>query len=351
LEAPPATVRNLHKLAAANAMGTLLVAASLAVVAAFACVEIHRGGDSDWRWVEANPSKVFLFAGTAVFAFEGGAAVVLPAANSVAPKDRDSVKKATTVCVLVVMASYILFSTLVYVGYGRSVPVIASRALRDNSKAADLFVNGVYVLVALLSFPLQLLPATQILFPDDVEEEESWSSLSTRKAKKKKQQNGVSLLEDGALYDDDLDLTSSEGGPGTSRSSRVVDDCDVVLTSVISPLCEEDPPPRDPDAAEDYYLDLDRRRLKLKGDAKRVALVAVLGVVALLGRHSLDHVVSLLGSVSCGPLALIVGPYMHLSIAATPAGRLFDKAIIVAGLGVTVLTFASTIASWHNASS
>ena len=362
LEGPPATVRNLHKLAGANAMGTLLVATSLAVIAAYACVEIQQGS-SDWRWVEANPTKVFLFSGTAVFAFEGGAAVVIPAANSVAPHDRHRVHGATAACILAVMVAYCIFSTLVYIGYGRDVPVIASRALRDNSKAADLVVNGLYVIVALLSFPLQLLPATQILFKDDVVSSSSKHSLLRRRQRRRRSPRVAVdtvpfvALDNDDNYSDEDDVIAEEAKDDddveSSSPTQVSSSSIPAVDAVISPLCEEEAASvgvRDPEALT-YSSERRSSRRKRRGDILRVGLVVILGIIAILGKNSLDHVVSLLGAVSCGPLALIVGPYMHLSIATTKAGRIVDKAIIVAGCAVTVLTFASTLASWHNAES
>ena len=63
IEAPPSTIRDLQKLRSANAAGTILVATSLAVVAAYACVESSRGQSLDpkdqWRWVEDKPSAIF----------------------------------------------------------------------------------------------------------------------------------------------------------------------------------------------------------------------------------------------------------------------------------------------------
>ncbi|KAJ1449665.1 transmembrane amino acid transporter protein-domain-containing protein [Pelagophyceae sp. CCMP2097] len=84
---------------------------------------------------------------------------------------------------------------------------------------------------------------------------------------------------------------------------------------------------------------------------KRYLLVLALAVVALSASDSLDHVVSLLGAISCVPLSLIIAPLMHLAVAKTQSGRAVDYAVIGVGALTTVITTASTVASWRSAKS
>ena len=67
--------------------------------------------------------------------------------------------------------------------------------------------------------------------------------------------------------------------------------------------------------------------------------------------HKLDHVVSLLGALACAPLGLIVGPWMHLSIAASARDRALDWLSIAAGSAIAVATTANAVATWRSASS
>lgn len=284
VEASAATVRTVQRLTTANFIGNCLVTISLGIITLYACARLwERGPDERWR-AKTTISSTAVFAGTAVFAFEGGASIIVPVANSVSPANRDKVQTATFCCVLGVAVVYTIFASLVYVAYGPDVEVIASRVLGGSSFWPDGAVNLVYLAVALVTFPLQLLPASQILFGDD---------------------QHVTLDYHRAPTAADKDAASI--------------------------------------AAE--------RRARLKGDALRVGLVVVLGMLALFGRHSLDHLIALLGALSCAPLALVVGPWCHLAIAASKHQRRLDLAIIGCGVLLTTLTLALTLASWRKSRS
>mmetsp|Transcript_6070 Transcript_6070/g.18304 ORF Transcript_6070/g.18304 Transcript_6070/m.18304 type:complete len:423 (+) Transcript_6070:51-1319(+) len=283
LESSAATVRDVGSLTAPNLAGNVLVSLSLAVIVVVAYARIIDRGTADWRCA-TTPSSTVVFAGTAIFAFEGGASIVVPVANAVAPHNRDNIPLATFACVVGVATIYVLFASAVYLAFGEDVKVVASRNL---SGALDAVVNLLYTLVALISFPLQLLPASQILFGDD----------------------------------------AARATPGYDTLPR---DDSLAVVVVGKTCCSS---------------------AKLKGDAQRVALVFLLALIGLLGRHSLDHLIALLGALSCAPLALVVGPWCHLAIAPDLTTRRIDQAIIALGLVITALTLALTIASWGNASS
>lgn len=285
VEASAATVRTVQRLTTANFMGNCLVTLSLGIITLYACARLwERGPDQGWR-AKTTFSSTAVFAGTAVFAFEGGASIIVPVANSVAPANRDKVQTATFACVLGVALFYTLFASLVYLAYGPHVEVIASRVLGGSSFWPDGAVNLVYLTVALVTFPLQLLPASQILFGDD---------------------------------DQHMTLDYQRAPTAANKDAASI-------------------------AAE--------RRLRLKGDALRVGLVVFLGLLALFGRHSLDHLIALLGALSCAPLALVVGPWCHLALASSTYQRRLDLATIACGVLLTTLTLALTLASWRKSES
>lgn len=310
IEASASTVRSVQSLTGPNFLGNVLVAVSLAVICAYAlALVVEQGPHRGWQYA-TTPSSTIVFAGTAVFAFEGGASIIVPVANSVAPKDRDKVETVTFRCVLAVASAYTVFASVVYLAYGPDVEVIASRSLQGDRFWPRGAVNFVYLLVALVTFPLQLLPASQILFGDD------------------------DLKSSGSDSQYEALSVSANGNDNNTQSTALrpnYDDC----LHVSSPS-----PPRKHAVCA-----------RMKGDASRIVLVVVLGIVALAGRHSLDHVISLLGALSCAPLALIVGPWCHLALAPTAFHRILDKLVIAVGLVVTVLTLGLTLASWRSAQS
>ena len=82
-----------------------------------------------------------------------------------------------------------------------------------------------------------------------------------------------------------------------------------------------------------------------------MALVAFLAGLAGFFRHALDHVVSLLGAVACAPLALVLGPWMHLAVAETPGQRHLDMLCIATGWAVAAACAANALATWNQAAS
>mmetsp|Transcript_29837 Transcript_29837/g.89286 ORF Transcript_29837/g.89286 Transcript_29837/m.89286 type:complete len:458 (-) Transcript_29837:44-1417(-) len=83
----------------------------------------------------------------------------------------------------------------------------------------------------------------------------------------------------------------------------------------------------------------------------RVFLVLFLALLAVVFRHRLDHVVSILGAAACAPLALVVGPWAHLAVATTAAGRRVDYFCITVGWVVAAACTANAVATWGDAAS
>ena len=60
---------------------------------------------------------------------------------------------------------------------------------------------------------------------------------------------------------------------------------------------------------------------------------------------------SLLGALACAPLALVVGPWAHLAVAATPRARALDRACICVGWVICVAATANALVTWRDAAS
>ncbi|KAH8067429.1 amino acid transmembrane transporter [Aureococcus anophagefferens] len=221
-EAPLSLTTKLQKLHFLNALGNALVAFALVVVAAYALKTLAREGPrADVTYGFAPLGSTLTFAGITVFAFEGTAPIVVPVCDATASKHRGRMT-ALTVATVASVARLRLLRIVCYLAFGE-VNVIASQSLPSTPWPGGA-VRGVYVVVVLLTFPLQLFPVT--------------------------------------------DMFDASG--------------------------------ERPRAAA----------------ASRVGLVFFLAALAVAFEHKLDHVVSLLGALACAPLGLIVGPWMHLSIAA-----------------------------------
>lgn len=97
----------------------------------------------------------------------------------------------------------------------------------------------------------------------------------------------------------------------------------------------------------------DTKRLgRLQNDLLRALLVGLLALVAVAEAGALDHIVALLGCVASTPLALILPPLMHLrAVPQTPISAAVNKAVAAFGCAVTVVTTATTLATWGSASS
>lgn len=241
-----------------NAAGNVLVASALLTIFAVALERLYREGPAPSNYGAGPPGKVLTFAGTAVFAFEGTASIVVPVCDATARKYRDSLEYVVVGATAAVALAYALFGIACSLAFGRSVDVIVAESLPQTWWPGGV-VRVAYVIVVLLTFPLQLFPVSDLV---------------------------------------------SRGKSG-----------------VWSAL-------------------------------PRLALVFVLALLAFAFRHRLDHVVSLLGALACAPLALVVGPWAHLSaVAATPRARMLDRACICVGWCICVAASANAVATWRDAAS
>jgi proton-coupled amino acid transporter len=257
LEAPLSLFKRLQRLHGLNAAGNLLVALALFTIFAVALERLDREGPAPSNYGIGSPGKVLTFAGTAVFAFEGTASIVVPVCDATARAHRGSLEYVVVGATAAVALAYALFGIACSLAFGRRVDVIVAESLPQTWWPGGL-VRLAYVLVVLVTFPLQLFPVSDLVSRG---RQGWWSALP------------------------------------------------------------------------------------------RLALVGVLALLAFAFRHRLDHVVSLLGALACAPLALVVGPWAHLSVAATPRARALDRACICVGWVICVAATANALVTWRDAAS
>ncbi|KAK0993660.1 hypothetical protein LTR54_010952 [Friedmanniomyces endolithicus] len=87
--------------------------------------------------------------------------------------------------------------------------------------------------------------------------------------------------------------------------------------------------------------------IKWKKNLLRTGMMALCGVIAVLGASDLDKFVALIGSFACVPLVYIYPPFLHYKgVARTLSAKLLDLGLIVLGLVAMIYTTAVTVAQW-----
>ncbi|KAH8063000.1 amino acid transmembrane transporter [Aureococcus anophagefferens] len=99
--------------------------------------------------------------GNALVAFALVAPIVVPVCDATASKHRGRMTALTVATVASVAAAYACFGIVCYLAFGDEVNVIASQSLPSTPWPGGA-VRGVYVVVVLLTFPLQLFPVTDM---------------------------------------------------------------------------------------------------------------------------------------------------------------------------------------------
>lgn len=86
---------------------------------------------------------------------------------------------------------------------------------------------------------------------------------------------------------------------------------------------------------------------KWKKNALRTAVVALCGVISVLGAADLDRFVALIGSLACVPLVYIYPPFLHYKAVATSRWvAMGDLLMMALGLVAMVYTTSITLSTW-----
>ena len=152
LEAPLSLFKRLQRLHGLNAAGNLLVALAFLTIFAVALERLDREGPAPSNYGIGPPGKVLTFAGTAVFAFEGTASIVVPVCDATARAHRGSLEYVVVGATAAVAFFYSLFGIACSLAFGRRVDVIVAESLPQTWWPGGL-VRLAYVLVVLVTFP------------------------------------------------------------------------------------------------------------------------------------------------------------------------------------------------------
>eukprot|EP00658_Telonema_sp_P-2_P022193 TRINITY_DN18863_c0_g1_i4.p1 TRINITY_DN18863_c0_g1~~TRINITY_DN18863_c0_g1_i4.p1 ORF type:complete len:393 (+),score=97.87 TRINITY_DN18863_c0_g1_i4:133-1311(+) len=98
------------------------------------------------------------------------------------------------------------------------------------------------------------------------------------------------------------------------------------------------------------HAENDKDNLFWRKNLFRTGLVGLCLVVAIAANKSLEHFVSIIGSLACIPLAFVLPAWFHMEVVAvhmeTRAARIGDLTIIVFGLVAMAVSFVASVASW-----
>ena len=114
-------IRRIERLNFVNTIANVLIGFCLVVIVFYAGDRLVEKG-VDPRVVAVCPSSLYLFVGTAVFAFEGAASLTLPVANSVRPQEQQgflAMYLRTCFCIVLFYATY---GMVAYLSYGPGSP-------------------------------------------------------------------------------------------------------------------------------------------------------------------------------------------------------------------------------------
>eukprot|EP00434_Breviolum_minutum_P011509 symbB.v1.2.010147.t1/scaffold660.1/size175713/4 len=154
---PLGWIRRIGKMKVVNLIGNTIIIISILSVAATAVVKLWRDGVSKDVVIFAPPSRVLIFAGTSVYAFEG-IALVIPI--------REGMEKPEYFPHMLVgmMLFFVVFLTgfgiLGYFAWGNDVKPVALNELPGNiGVAIQLF----YILAIFCGYPLAIFPTFAVL--------------------------------------------------------------------------------------------------------------------------------------------------------------------------------------------
>ncbi|KAJ5076660.1 amino acid transporter ant1 [Anaeramoeba ignava] len=147
-------IRNVKKLVPYEIAGSFLLLFSLSIVVGIECVDPEKG-----RKVSAAEWKTLpIFFGIVAYSFEG-IGIILPIENSM--KKPQKFKKLMGINLFFVTIVYIVFGLLGYLAYGTDTKGNVITNLEQNP--LNIVMKSAYVLVVLLTYPLQMFPAVELL--------------------------------------------------------------------------------------------------------------------------------------------------------------------------------------------
>eukprot|EP00656_Telonema_subtile_P008590 TRINITY_DN14007_c0_g6_i1.p1 TRINITY_DN14007_c0_g6~~TRINITY_DN14007_c0_g6_i1.p1 ORF type:complete len:544 (+),score=106.78 TRINITY_DN14007_c0_g6_i1:128-1759(+) len=169
LQIPLTWIRQLKYFALTNFIANMIILTT--VVYMFTCFLAKSGAETSGRVKYADGTGSLIYVGTAMYAFEGGATMVLPIERSFRHTEKmPTLTVAVLSCVVLLQAS---FSAMAYWVFGEGTKSIVTLNLRSAALGGTgpvIFVQIAWCFAVFLTFPLQLFPAAKIIentwFPD-----------------------------------------------------------------------------------------------------------------------------------------------------------------------------------------
>jgi len=320
---PLSFIRNIQSFAVTNLMANGLILFSVITLTTLGLNKLAAGSDDATVEGEErplpvfNPSRFYLFVGTSAFIFEGVMALALPLQSAVKREDEAKFPTLFVRTLGAIVVLYLVFGFLNYAAYGPKVEMVLTGSLSSSVSLWKAAVESAYALAVLLSFPLQLFPASQIL-------QQAYAKLRLRLSASAGAFAGASTGARGPLGANEAPMAPSKAD---GYASLRLEEC----------LEEEGRKTRPPPVAVSV----------LAGNVGRCLLVALLCAVAIAEIDRLDKVVSLLGAFLGVPLAFIFPTLIHLRLCTSPPWVVVVNYVVVT-LGVAMCAVCSTItlATW-----
>jgi len=287
--APLCCIRNVQNFAHTNLAANALILYALVVLASFAGAAVSRDaadvGMPSLPYFE--PSTFYLFVGTSAFVYEGSAALLVPLQEAVKRSRQHAFPAMYIQTCGGIIVTYIFFGTLNWAAYGAATQTVLTVNLPSGRWKAS--VQLAYTAAVVLTFPLQMFPAIQIL------KKSAWRPIA-------KACCGSARMRRDAAY-------------------SVVPE---------SPLEER------------------RWASSVNGTVGRCGLVVALSFCAVAVVSSLDKLVALIGGCLGIPLAFVFPLAIHLKLMpdAPRAVRRFNKVAMAVGITLAVACSGVTLATW-----
>ena len=338
--APLACVRDLKYFIPTNLAATVLTMYSLVVLCVFGIVKVITalGGSGDDSPSEQNhtassffsttiaknlfnPSQFYLFIGTSAFIYEGAAALFVPVQAVIRTDLQPQFPRLFLKTVAGIVGSYICFGLLNWAAYGDHVETVLTVNLPEGPWKTS--VQLAYTTAVILTFPLQLFPALQIMI--------KWTRCDVEPPP---------FVKDADTLTQALISHTTTGGTPTPPS-----DGGVIISS-------RPPGSRVSDASSSLSSSAILRfatwPARLPGDVARCGLVLLLSAISIQTVNDLDKLVALLGGLLGIPLAMIYPVAIHYKLIkdAPPRFRFLDRLCLVVGIALALISTAITIATW-----
>ncbi|KAL7682884.1 putative amino acid transporter, transmembrane domain-containing protein [Plasmopara halstedii] len=163
LYTPLAWVRRLEYFALTSLLADALIVFGLLYILTYTVNTLENAEHGDLTWQYFNSENWAMFLGVAVYCFEG-IGLVLPIYDSMDDQIKHKFPVILSWCVVSILVICILFASTVYAAFGRNTQSVVTLNLPSSSvSTGTIVVQVTYSLALVLSYPLMLYPAVNVL--------------------------------------------------------------------------------------------------------------------------------------------------------------------------------------------